>query len=139
MPHACTTLVIRCMDFRFISAINEYLESKDLMNHCDIVAAAGAAKNFASPEHELDREFLMRQIDIAKRLHGISEVIIINHTDCGAYGGKSAFASKDKEWKKHSGELAVAAQMIKERYPSLAVQTLIADIENSGEIEIKSI
>ena len=138
MPHACKALVIRCMDFRFISAINEYLESKNLLNHCDIVAAAGAVKNFASPEHELDREFLMRQIDIAKRLHGIREVILINHTDCGAYGGRKAFTSREEEREKHSEELRAAATMVAERYPSLAIQTLIADIEDSGEINIKT-
>lgn len=48
---------------------------------------AGGAKSLASPEHEADREFLLAQVEKSIRLHGTDRVILMLHSDCGAYGG----------------------------------------------------
>lgn len=139
MSHHCKALIIHCMDFRLGSATKAYLEQNNLLNDCDVVSVAGAAKSLVSPAKESDREFLMRQIGLSQKLHGIGEVVLMNHTDCGAYGGRAAFASRDEERKKHSDDLRAAAEVIKKENPSLAVRTLVADIEDSGKIEIKNV
>lgn len=137
MPHHCKTVIVHCIDFRLGKAIKKYLEEQNLLGDCDIVSVAGAAKNIASPENDSEREFLMKQIDISKKLHNISEVILMNHSDCGAYGGSSAFSSKTEEQKKHSDDMNMAAEIIRQKYPDLHIQTLLADIEDSGKINIK--
>src|SRR3989344_5369005 len=97
MQHTCKALIIHCIDFRFGKAIKKYLEDKNLLGDIDIVSVAGAVKNNA--------DFLMKQIDISKRLHDIKEVILMNHTDCGAYGGRKAFGSAEDERNKHLSDL----------------------------------
>ncbi|MBI4086267.1 MAG: hypothetical protein HY433_03460 [Candidatus Liptonbacteria bacterium] len=128
--------MIHCMDFRLGGTVKRYLEENNLLDDCDIVSVAGAAKNIAAPEHESEREFIMKQIETSKRLHGITDLILKNHTDCGAYGGRNAFSSRDEERKKHSDHLMKAAEIVKGKYPELRVRTLLADTEDSGKINI---
>jgi carbonic anhydrase len=125
------------MDFRFGSELKNWLEQNDLMNNCDIVSLAGAAKNLVSPAADADRELVLRQIEISKRLHHISEVILMNHTDCGAYGGRAAFPDRDAENAKHHDDLAAAKKLVLEKFPDLAVKTHIAQMEPDGAIHIE--
>jgi carbonic anhydrase len=127
------------MDFRFGNALKAYLEKNGLMDNCDIVSIAGAAKNIASPAQDSDRELALRQIEISKRLHHIHDVILMNHTDCGAYGGRAAFASREDENKKHAEDLASAKKSVLEKFPDLNVKTVIAQIEPDGAIHIEPV
>lgn len=137
MSHACNSLVLHCIDFRFGTAIKQFLETERHLGDCDIVSLAGAAKNIVNPASPSDAEFALRQIDISKRLHNINNVILINHTDCGAYGGRSAFASREEEDTKHATDLAEAKKIILDRFPGLEVTTLIAQIEPDSTIHIE--
>ncbi len=134
MSHQCKALVIHCLDFRLGKAIKKYLEEKNLLGDCDIISVAGAAKNLSSPEKESERDFLFKQIDISQNLHRVSEIILINHTDCGAYGGSSAFRSKEEERRKYFEDMGRAAKIILEKYPELNVKTILADIDENGVI-----
>jgi carbonic anhydrase len=134
MKHTCSTLILHCIDFRFGIAIKQYLEEKNLLGDRDIVAVAGAAKNLASPKLPTDKEFIMRQIEISTSLHGITQIILMNHTDCGAYGGRSAFPSREEEEKTHFEEMRRAMGIIQEQYPTIAITSVLANIEDSGEI-----
>ncbi|MFH1246655.1 MAG: carbonic anhydrase [Candidatus Liptonbacteria bacterium] len=139
MSHHCSTLILHCIDFRLGTAIKKYMEENNLLGDCDIVSAAGAAKDLASPASESDRAFILRQIDISKRLHHTSKTILMNHTDCGAYGGRSVFASKEAEDAKHEEEMASAENLIKEKYPDMQVEKVLADISETGEITFRKI
>lgn len=139
MPHHCKALVFHCIDFRFGKAIEKYLEEKNLLGDCDIVAAAGAVKNLVSPKEKSDAEFVLRQIGISKKLHEIQEVMLINHTDCGAYGGASAFTDDSEEFAKHSEDLKKAKEMIREEFPDLGIRMTVARIDASGKIRFEEI
>ena len=148
MSHYCKALIIHCIDFRLGGAIKNYLARNDLFDNCDVVAVAGAVKNLVAPQQEFDREVLLRQIAISKKLHHITHLILMNHTDCGAYGsprfageagGRSAFTSRDEEKKKHFEDLKTASAMVKKKYSDLKIQTLLADIEDSEKINIFSV
>ena len=122
------------MDFRLGRAIKEYLEKNGLMNNCDIVSLGGAAKNVAAPASEANFITVMKQIERAQKLHAINTVILMNHTDCGAYGGRAVFTSREEERAKHREDMTKAAEVIKQLYPELGIQTVLADIQDSGEI-----
>ena len=124
--HQAKALVLRCMDFRFVSSIREHLLNLGLGDQYDLVSVAGAAKNLVDPSNPADPEFIFRQIDIAHRLHQIEEVIIINHLDCGAYG--KIFNSPDEERARHVADLNNAKAMIAARFPNLRVVTLLAGL-----------
>ena len=109
------------------------------MGDADIVSVAGAAKNIAAPASPAEAEFVLKQIDISNRLHHIGTVVLMNHTDCGAYGGKAAFASADAERNAHIEDMHKAKEMIMKRYPNLAVKIALATIGESKDVVIETI
>ena len=127
MAHRCKYLIAHCIDFRFVRAIKDYLEKSGILGDCDEVSVAGAIK---------DSNFMLGQIDISLRLHNVQEAILINHLDCGAYGGSSKFGSLGEERAFHSGELEKAKERILAKYPSFRVKTMLAKITPSGEVSI---
>ena len=135
--HNCTSLVLHCIDFRFGKALKNYLDDKGYAGDSDLVVVAGAVKNIVDPKEPTDAEFVLRQIDISKRLHEIKQVVLVNHTDCGAYGGRSAFNSKEDELNRHVGDLKKAAAMIHQKYPDVVVKLALAMIEPDGLIHIE--
>mgnify|MGYP001613395641 FL=1 len=139
MIHTCTSLVLHCIDFRFGSAIKNYLESNNLLGDCDIVAVGGATKNIADPVEPTDRAFVLRQFANSRRLHDTKEAILINHTDCGGYGGRSAFSSDEEERNRHISDMKKAKEIILQFLPDLAVKTVLAKISPSGEVNFEEV
>lgn len=130
MVHHCKYLVVHCIDFRLQKSIKDYLEKNGLLGDCDIVSIAGAVKN---------SDFLLEQLDISVNLHGVQEVVLVNHTDCGAYGGSGAFGSAGEEYEFHAVELKKTKEMILAKYSSLKVKTVLAKIQPSGEVIFEDI
>lgn len=88
--------VVWCLDDRFSKALNEFVKNQGWQNY-DLIKLAGGAKNLASPEKEADRDFVLRQIECSLRLHHTKEIVLMNHLDCGAYGGSKNFESEQTE------------------------------------------
>lgn len=137
--HFCKSLLLQCMDFRLGEAIKKWLEENHLMNNCDVVSLAGAVKNLVEPKESTDREFILRQIEISQRLHRISEIILMNHTDCGAYGGREAFESGETEYQRHKADLKTAKEIIQGRFSELEVRMILAKITPLGQVSFEEI
>jgi len=121
------------MDFRLEHAIHDYLTSHDICGDADIISIAGATKGVNDPADSS----VENQIALSKQLHDIQDLILINHTDCGGYGGRAAFPSKEEEYKHHQSELMSAKQTLAVRYPNLNIITLIADIDEEGNVSMQ--
>lgn len=109
------------------------------MGATDEVSLAGAVQNIVSPKNEADRELVLRQINIAKRLHAIDEVILMNHTDCGAYGGRSAFSNEHAETQKHELDLREGRAIVAAKFPDLKIKLVLAKINNESKISFEEI
>lgn len=132
MAHQCKALAVVCMDFRFHTAIREFLVSLDLKDQYDLVSLAGVMKGLVEKD-PASSELILKQVEISRKLHGISEVIIIHHMDCGAYGGHQAFPGGLIEEKaRQLNDLAAAESIIRSKFPDLAVRKVLARIE-AGE------
>lgn len=129
MPHKAKALILHCIDFRFQQPIQKFLADKGLLGLADIVSLAGSAKNFVNPAMPSDREFLMRQVDISVKLHEIEKILIVNHQDCGAYGGSKSFANFEHEEREYKEDMKALKQAILEKYPNVAVEMYIALME----------
>lgn len=125
----CSSLIICCMDFRLVEPIREFLARRRLLGDYDIVAVAGASKSLASPQEDGEQAFLLKQIHLARRLHGIRQVMFINHTDCGAYGGGDAFVDDDEEYRQHIGDMRRAKALVLRDYPYLSVSLVLARVQ----------
>lgn len=139
MPHNCKALILHCIDFRLGRALKEYLEKNELLGDCDILSVAGGVRGLTYPEEPSDRTFIFRQINISMRLHKIQGIVLINHTDCGAYGGGEKFAFADEERKFHLQELREARAIILEKYPRIIIKMVLAKIEPSGKVSFEEI
>lgn len=113
--HKAESIIVTCIDFRLQEAINNWIAQNFAPKTFDRVSLAGGVKN-------LDQ--ILTQIEIAKRLHHIKKVVLINHEDCGAYGEEGAE-------EKHAQDLRDAKSKIKEQFPDLEVETYYLKLEGT--------
>lgn len=110
--------VIWCFDDRFSKALATYTSECKIGDY-DLVKIAGGAKSLASPENSNERDFVLKQIKISIKLHNTKKVILMNHADCGAYGGSKSFGNDDMcEKLAHSEELQKAELFLKNNLPN---------------------
>jgi carbonic anhydrase len=111
------------------------------MVNFDHIKIAGGAKCLASPEHESEREFVLEQIRKSMRLHGARRVILMVHSDCGAYGGLASGFGGDAraEAAHHQHELVLAAANLLEAFPAIEVQGYFVDFEGIWDAEVNKL
>jgi carbonic anhydrase len=133
----CDAAVVSCFDNRFQLGLAKYLKRLGISNS-DPIKIAGGAKCLASPEHETHREFVLDQIRKSIRLHGTRRVILMLHSDCGAYGGLAdGFGGDERlEARHHEEELQRAAEFLRKALPGIDVQGYFVDFEGIWEVEL---
>jgi len=133
----CDAAVVCCFDSRFQLGFTKFLKRLGILNS-DPIKIAGGAQCLASPEHETDREFVLEQIRKSIRLHGTSLVILMLHSDCGAYGGLvGGFGDNARvEAQHHEQELRDAAEFLQKAIPGIDVQAYFIDFEGIWAIEL---
>jgi hypothetical protein len=119
----CDAAILWCFDNCFELGFRKFLKRIGVVNS-DPIKIAGGAKCMASPEHEADREFVLEQIRKSLRLHGTRWVILMLHSDCGAYGGLAGRFGGDAvaEAAHHERELQRAAVNLRAAIPGIEVQ-----------------
>ncbi len=119
MP-TCQALVVTCFDFRFQKTFVDWLDANVGHGNYDRVGLAGGVKNWAA---------IAEQVDLAKRLHDIRQVILINHENCMAYGEAGTY-------EKHCADLRQARAEILKKYPDVQVDLYYAHLpgEHGGEL-----
>jgi hypothetical protein len=134
--YQCDAAVLWCFDHRFELAFSKFLKRIGVVNS-DSIKLAGGAKVLASPDRETDREFVLEQIRKSIRLHGTRNVILMLHSDCGAYGGLAKFRGDTAaEAAHHERELLQAAANLKAAIPDVEVQGYFVDFEGVWDAEI---
>jgi carbonic anhydrase len=133
----CDAAVVWCFDHRFELGFRKFLKRISVVRP-DPIKIAGGAKCLASPEHEAEREFVLDQIRKSMRLHGTRRVILMIHSDCGAYGGlDGAFRGDEKaEAAHHQRELQRATDALLQAIPGIEVCGYFADFEGVWDAEV---
>ena len=127
--YRCDAAVVWCYDHRFDLAFKKLLKRIGIVQE-DAIRVAGGAKCLATPEQESERQFVVEQIRKSIRLHGTDRVVLMVHSDCGAYGGLEAFAGDAQaEARHHSGELRRAAECLRQAVPEVSVVCYYVDFE----------
>ena len=126
----CDAAIIWCFDNRFELGFRKFLKRIGVANS-DPIKIAGGAKCLASPDHDGEREFELEQIRKSIRLHGTGRVILMVHSDCGAYGGLAEGFGGDAraEAKHHRAELQRAAENLRKAIPEVEVDAYFVDFE----------
>lgn len=136
MSHACNALVLTCIDFRFHNQLEKLLQDK-VCQSFDLKTDAGAVKQLVSGKAAV-RDWILQNIEIARKLHQIKKVVLVNHRDCGAYGGDAAFANHRAQVNFHKNQLEEATKIIQEKFPDLKVETYFAELEGE-KVSLKKI
>jgi hypothetical protein len=97
--HEAEALLLTCMDFRFFELIAEEMASIGLTGQYDQVILAGAALGAVVPAKPADpcwHQTFFDHLGLARKLHNIKMVLVMEHRDCGAYGPKGFGLLPDK-------------------------------------------
>ncbi len=86
-----------------------------------------------------DNELAMDCVSVTCGLHHVKKIVIVNHQDCGAYGGSVKFNGDDEaEQKFHAEELRKAKEKIAAKYGGKEVILVYAKLdENKENIEFR--
>jgi len=123
--HTTSAFVLTCIDFRFHEKIVEELKKQGITSF-DLKCDAGGVKYLVSDEKPAVRDWILENIRIAKDLHHIKMIVLINHYDCGAYGGSSAFDSEEVQISFQKNQLSAARTLLSSRFPDLEIKTFFA-------------
>lgn len=104
------------------------------VEYFDPILVAGGARCLAGDDLESDRQFVLEQLRKSMRLHATNRVILMLHSDCGAYGGLAAFENDPaREAENHRNDLHRALEFLQAEIPELKVQGFFVDFEGVWE------
>ena len=131
-----TALAITCIDYRLVDDAVRFFDSQKLTNDYDQVSLAGASLAAVSPKFPSSNAAFWDHIGIAKSLHGIKKVIVVDHRDCGAF--KVAFGKDYKgegagELAQHKGVMQTLKAELAKRHPDLASEFYLMAVDGKTE------
>ncbi|MBI2644144.1 MAG: hypothetical protein HYW95_01390 [Candidatus Wildermuthbacteria bacterium] len=124
IQHHCEAVVVHCIDFRFQKRLNEFLAEKFPEGY-DRIAIAGGVKDLVANGKE---SAIWKNLEISSNLHGPKSIVCIQHEDCGAYGGSSAFGDFAAEQQLQKSELEKAEELLKQQF-SQQIETYFFTME----------
>lgn len=129
-------LALTCIDYRLVDDATRFFDGLHLTNEYDQVSLAGASLGVVSPKFRPADVAFWGQVDLAKNLHHIKKVIVVDHRDCGAY--KAVFGSKfASEWTAETGQhkqvMSHFKAMINKKYPDLGLEFYLMALDGKAE------
>ncbi|WP_029011019.1 carbonic anhydrase [Azospirillum halopraeferens] len=127
-------LLLNCMDYRLTDDTTRYMDGRGLTNNYDQIILAGAGLGALTEQKPDWNQTFWDHIDVAKQLHNIKRVIVMDHRDCGAYKVFLGLDLKDdpvKETAVHTEILVKLGGMIREKHPDLEVELLLMALDGS--------
>ena len=135
-------LLLSCMDYRLTGHTADYMQhERHMAEKYDYVILAGASLGVNNTKYPNWGQTFWQHLDTAISLHGIHEVIILDHRNCGAYKlllGKDFPADANPEQLKeeravHKQQLDELAAAIHKHNSALEVETLLMNLDGSVE------
>jgi carbonic anhydrase len=131
-----TALGITCIDYRLVGDTAHFFADKNLTKDYDQVSLAGASLAAVSSKFPASSAAFWEHIKIAKQLHHIKKVIVVDHRDCGAFKvayGKAYRGDAEGETEQHKQVMErVKAQMAKS-HPDLACEFYLMALDGKTE------
>ncbi len=131
-------LLLSCMDYRLVNDIEKYMDGRSLAEEYDHIVLAGASLGalgevmVGGEAKSVWKQTFSEHLTVAKSLHQIHKVIVMDHWDCGAYKatfGDDLYQDEKKAIQMHSKKLHAISVDIKKQYPELEFEGLLMDLE----------
>ena len=117
-------LIICCKDYRYIQPIQRFVRRRGIRWYDLKATAGGVLAMLDSPR--MVRRWILRDIDLVYRLHGVRRVIVVHHEDCAAYGGSAKLGDLTQQCRFHRAQIQRAARVLQRHFPKLTVRGFLA-------------
>jgi len=134
---AYDSLVLTCIDPRFVSPVGTWMASQGLKDKYSQFAIAGASIGVVAPAFVGWAPAFWENLAASIQLHKISRVVVVNHRDCGAAKiayGADALASRDGETALHRKVFTDFAAQVAQKQPALKVNGGLMALDGSIEV-----
>ena len=123
-------MVLSCIDPRFQPKVFSYLKKKNLTGKYSSFTIAGGSIGVTAKKFKKWHSTFWENLATSIKLHNISNLIVINHNDCGAakiVNGNNKF-STTIENKIHNQSFKIIKKKLKKKHPSIKVSFKIMKI-----------
>ncbi len=123
-------MVLSCIDPRFQPKVFNYLKKKNLTGKYSSFTIAGGSIGVTAKKFKKWHSTFWENLATSIKLHNISNLIIINHNDCGAakiVNGNNKF-STTIENKIHNQSFKIIKKKLKKKHPGIKVSFKIMKI-----------
>ena len=118
-------LVICCKDYRYIQPTQRFVRQRLGIRWYDLKATAGGVRAVLDSPR-IVRRWILRDIDLVYRLHGVRRVIVVHHEDCAAYGGSAKLGDITRQRRFHRTQIQRAERVLRRHFPDLTVSGFLA-------------
>jgi carbonic anhydrase len=129
-------LAFSCIDFRLVDAAVKFFDGDIHPKDYDLLALAGASLGAVSPKFPSSNDAFWNHVDIAKSLHHIKKVVVLDHRDCGAYKvafGKAFAAEHNAETVQHKSMMLQLKTALAQKHPELASEFYLMALDGTAE------
>ena len=123
-------MVLSCIDPRFQPKVFNYLKKKNLTGKYSSFTIAGGSIGVTAKKFKKWHSTFWENLATSIKLHNISNLIVINHNDCGAakiVNGNNKF-STTIENKIHNQSFKIIKKKLKKKHPGIKVSFKIMKI-----------
>ena len=123
-------MVLSCIDPRFQPKVFSYLKKKNLTGKYSSFTIAGGSIGVTAKKFKKWHSTFWENLATSIKLHNISNLIVINHNNCGAakiVNGNNKF-STSIENKIHNQSFEIIKRKLKKKHPSIKVSFKIMKI-----------
>jgi carbonic anhydrase len=129
-------LALTCIDYRLVDSNVRFIDGMGLQNNYDHVALAGASLAAVSDKFPTSNAAFWTHVDIAKQLHHVKKLIVVDHRDCGAY--KVAFGDKfapnpPEEDAQHKAVMEQLKAQLAVKHPDLSSEYYLMALDGTAK------
>jgi len=130
-------LCVCCIDYRLVdNAVAFFDKEQHLLHSYDLVALAGGSLAAVGPAFPASDAAFWDHVSIARQLHHIKRVVVLDHRDCGAYKvqyGSLYAGSGEPELEQHRGVMKLAKAEFERRKIDLPVEFYLMGLNGMAE------
>lgn len=129
-------LAFSCIDYRLVDDGVKFFDADIKPKDYDLLALAGASLGAVSPKFPSSNAAFWDHVGIAKSLHHIKKVVVLDHRDCGAYKvafGKDFAALHDAETAQHKDMMEQLKAALVQKHSDLSSEFYLMALDGKAE------
>jgi len=126
--HVCKYGLLTCMDFRLYQEVFSWMQKENILGNCDFLGVPAGASMCLEDMQSPEALSFVRAVENSIKLHNLQVVILLHHSQCGAYKLAHNFFSPAEEKTKQIEDMKNSRKIILEKFPQLKVRLVFAEL-----------